>query len=454
MVNIENPPPENPDDSLIQKSKWFVLRPHPLAALFTCLVVVAMYGLGTFIISEYRALQLKSQGKVGGVYIDNLLTPYILSFAGNTVDENPPLKRSVQKLKIVNTDLVMRIWGMDGKLLYSSFVGDTGQLHDREDLHVAMTGNFTAKLETSGDLAENFPLPHPFMEIYAPIHDPDTGQILAIGEIYQNASGILRDRNYVENTIWAAIILAVLGVLALLALSFRQSVLLENRLKEVNDMAAQTNHMRLVANQARLDAAQANEQVLNLVGAELHDGPVQVLSLMSLIGRNEGIGESHDGTKLRSLTQQVMTELRTISSGLILPELNKLDTAGVIQLIVARHYALTGVEVDLHINLEAIELDLPRKICLYRVIQEGLTNALNHGSAKIPKASVQYNNKVLEISIHSGAPRPTDVTSSSRTWGLGLQGMRRRLDAFGGTLNLSESNNEVMLNVLLPVHSE
>ena len=37
-------------------------------------------------------------------------------------------------------------------------------------------------------------MPLPYFEVYAPIHDPETGALIAVGEIYQDATEILRDR--------------------------------------------------------------------------------------------------------------------------------------------------------------------------------------------------------------------------------------------------------------------
>lgn len=430
-------------NSLKSKASWLILRPSPLSAAFTCLVIVVMFELGAFIIIDYRTLQLQSHGKVGSAYIDNLLAPYALYYLGGVDEVSPQMEPVFSNLTEENSQLLLRIWRLDGTLFYSSFATDTAALHDSKDLDIALVGQFVAKLETSGVVDAGFPMSYPFLEVYAPIHDPITGDAIAIGEIYQDASEILRDRAFVERTVWAAISFATLGVLAMLALSFGQSAQLQDRLEVARRMTEQNSQLRRDADQARLDAAQANEQVLNLVGAELHDGPVQLLGLMSLMGSDNTQSELPDGTTLHALTDQVMMELRTMSAGLILPELEDLNAADVVTLAVERHQALTGGAVELEMEMEAVELDLPRKICLYRVVQEGLTNAVRHGDAKIPHVSITPSNDKLDILISSGRSKSAELSAEMPTWRLGLHGMRRRLEAFGGTLVLDNAIDEL-----------
>lgn len=446
------PTPKDKGDSQTFRPRWFYPRPSPLAAAFTCLVIVVMFGLGTFIINEYRSLQLQSHGKLGSVYIDNLLAPYALSSPGGVAGAGSGMEHVFDRLTEGNSQLLMRIWRLDGTLFYSSFASDSSELHDREDLDMALSGDLVAKLETSGVVDPNFPMSFPFFEIYAPIHDPSTGEMVAVGEIYKDASDILDDRTFVERAVWAAVSFVALSMLAMLALSFSQSAQLQDLLKVERRITQQNRQLRRAADQARLDAAQANEQVLNLVGAELHDGPVQLLGLMSLMIGDDAPSRFPDGTTLGSLTDQVMTELRRMSTGLILPELDGLDADGVVALAVKRHHALTGAEVDIDMDLPAAQLDGPRRICLYRVVQEGLTNAARHGSGRVPRVSMKSSGEALEIVIRSGPSKPAEAVPEKPNLRLGLHGMRRRLEVFGGTLVLDNTVDGTSLHVTLPLN--
>lgn len=454
MAHQANSPSIDPGASPVRISRWLKLRPSPLAAAFTGFVILVMVGLAAFIIDEYRSLQLQFHGKVGSVYIDNLLAPIALSFHNGVAEVDPATENVFRKLTEDNSRLVLRIWNLDRTLVYSTFAADTAAEHDAKELDTALSGRFVSKLKTSDVVLADFPMTLPYFEVYVPIHSPITGEMVAVGEIYQDASEILRDRAFVERTVWVATALATLGVLAMLALTFSQSARLEDRLKLEKWMTRQNDQLRRKAVQARLDNAQANEQVLNFVGAELHDGPIQTLGLMSLMRNGGAYNELADGTTLDSLGDQVMTELRTISAGLILPELKDLDAIGVIELAVGRHRDLSGGKVDIDIDQIPFDLDTPRRVCLYRVLQEGLANAARHGEGKTPQIMIRTLDTALEIQIRNCPHNSSQAVPDTPALRLGLQGMRRRLEVFGGTLAIHNSETETTLTVSLPMLSE
>ncbi len=79
---------------------------------------------------------------------------------------------------------------------------------------------------------------------------------------------------------------------------------------------------------------------------------------------------------------------------------------------------------------------------------------INNGEGKIPHVTIRSCSAMLEIFIRSGTPHAIATTRATPTWQLGLHGMRRRLEAFGGTLNLYNDGEETILEVKLPVQSK
>ncbi len=61
-----------------------------------------------------------------------------------------------------------------------------------------------------------------------------------------------------------------------------QKMTLKARLAQAQALAEQNTELRKAADRARMDATKSNEQLLNRIGADLHDGPVQLLSLLIL----------------------------------------------------------------------------------------------------------------------------------------------------------------------------
>lgn len=427
------------------ESRW-------LAMTLSVLAIALMGSLGAFTIYNYRALQLDAYSTVGNSYIDGLLAPYALSRLNDNLEEAEALRSINSALADPNrigTLSILRVWLPDGTLLYSSDGSDVFEDHDAADLREALQGTTVIRLDDATRPASQDTIDFPHLEIYAPIHDPATGATIAVGEIYQDATEILSDRAFVERVVWIAMIKATLGVLALLALSFRQSDRLREKLEQERILVARNHQLKIEADRARLDAVQANEQVLNLVGADLHDGPVQLLGLMSLMSDEQDHRAPAGMPSRTELAQQAMTELRTISTGLILPELDRLSASEVVELAIARHRSLTAQNVLSDLGALHGDLDMPHKVCLYRVVQEGLTNASRHAAGCTPTVTVRQEGAMFDIRIRSdrGTAEPA---RDPRFVGLGLQGMRRRLDAIGGDLRMSEAEAHVTLCVRMP----
>src|SRR5207248_11403581 len=90
-----------------------------------------------------------------------------------------------------------------------------------------------------------------------------------------------------------------------------------------------------------------------------------------------------------------------------------------------------GLEVEMRVELDDA---VPAGIALsaFRTIQEALTNAAKHSPGSTAKVSVRSGDGALVVEATNGpATRATaDIPGS----GVGLIGMRERVDVFGGTL--------------------
>ena len=130
---------------------------------------------------------------------------------------------------------------------------------------------------------------------------------------------------------------------------------LKSQLKNAQALADQNRILRKTADQARMDASKSNETLLNRIGSDLHDGPVQLLSLLifgwvaGLSARNKS--PSHQPRKRLNLNParlagQVLTELRELSTGLVLPEIENLSLEAALRVAVERHEYATGSAVE------------------------------------------------------------------------------------------------------------
>lgn len=423
----------------------------PIAVTFT--VVVIMSWLGAHIIERYRSFKLHAYGEIGSLYIEGFLAPNVRN---QTAEDDPGiaiasgLARMPRNSTTVADFGALRIWSMDGELVFSSIEGDEPGTHDAPDLEAARAGRVGVELTTVGSPDHDAPLPPPFIEIYSPIHDPVSGDTIAIGEVYQNASEMLRDQARFEASVWGSILLATAGLLISLGFSVWQSMLLRANLGRQRQISDENLRLRREAEEAQIASAVVNEQVLNLVGAELHDGPVQMLALMALMEGEASHGEA-SGMGRRAIAADVLAQLRGISDGLILPELSGLSPRGVVDLVSARHHALTGMPVEIQVADLPDSLDEPRKVCLYRIVQEGLTNALHHGNGEPARVTLRVADGEIAMQIRNlvGPSLPTEQRETRNR--LGLLGMQRRLHPFGGRVEFRREGEHAVLDARLPI---
>jgi signal transduction histidine kinase len=110
-----------------------------------------------------------------------------------------------------------------------------------------------------------------------------------------------------------------------------------------------------------------------------------------------------------------------------------------------------GLPVHLHIEGEPYPLPRGMDLSAYRIVQEGLTNALKHADARIADVTLHYTPDELEIQIHD------DGRGAASTDGLGhgLVGIRERVKIYGGQMSAGTANGDgFVLKTRLPYAGE
>jgi protein-histidine pros-kinase len=91
-------------------------------------------------------------------------------------------------------------------------------------------------------------------------------------------------------------------------------------------------------------------------------------------------------------------------------------------------------------------------VSLFRLVQEGLTNAVRHGQASLIEVAVHERADGLHLRVQDNGPL-ADVPVPGLDGGHGLLGMRERVLALGGTLSLDVAvPHGLRLRIHLPVH--
>lgn len=110
-------------------------------------------------------------------------------------------------------------------------------------------------------------------------------------------------------------------------------------------------------------------------------------------------------------------------------------------------YEITGIKIDFSVDegIENISAKVSRVI--FRICQESITNSIKHGKA----TKMSFVLKVFESSVKLYV-FDNGVGCSDIKLGMGLMGMKQRIEELNGSLSvLSRANNGFNITVELPV---
>jgi signal transduction histidine kinase len=204
----------------------------------------------------------------------------------------------------------------------------------------------------------------------------------------------------------------------------------------------------------------AHEEERKTIGRELHDEIGQALTAikMNVALAQRSLTNPERAHALleeaRGIADQTVTEVRDLSQ-LLRPTL--LEDLGLYQALDShlRDYSRrTGIRAEL--VLENLEDPLPPELtmCVYRIVQEALTNIAKHAQASSCQVSLRGLSRSVQVVIEDNGkgfradPWPFD----DRTTGVGLRGMKERVHALEGTFGVETSPGEgTHLRIELPL---
>jgi signal transduction histidine kinase len=380
------------------------------------------------------------------------------------------LTATLEQGAVAERILSVKIWKEGGYLAYASDPDLIGQRFEpTSSLIEAWSGRMISDFddldhaESEGERASGVPL----VEVYNPIHSIKTGEIIAVAEFYQNAHELQNDLRSSRLSAWAVVaavasltFLTLFGIVRAGSQTIqRQHGELRDRIDEVTRVSNQNDLLRQRIQGASERAAALNEQLLRRIGAELHDGPAQALALAnlriaSLNGGSPSTDRDNEVREIHNALESALTDIRGLARGLVLPELEGLSIPQVIHRAADAHAARSQTDVALEgrdeIGLERA-VGLPHLICIYRFVQEGLTNAWRHAAGNGQIVTWNQDGDDLLVTVCDEGPgfEPEKALGRGR---LGLEGLRERVQSAGGEFHVhSRSGHGTCLTMRLPL---
>lgn len=420
---------------------------------------LTMFFVGELVSERIERAAVQSAAEAGANYMEAFLEPYVQELSrdnGLSPSSIESLDSLLEGHSLKRHIVSIKIWRPDGTVVYSTDKSITNHKFPMTEINDALKGNVVTDLDelkqTESEFERNFNIP--LYEIYAPLRELNTGKIIAVGEFYEKAESLEQEINRVHQQVWMVVGTATLAMLTLLffivrrgdKIIQRQQVALKSRMLEQNKLHLSNAVLQRKIATATQEFSRINELTLRRIGADLHDGPAQLLTLILVqlddLAENCTTVDQESLETIRRAATDALREVRDLSRGLALPEINDLSLQEELQLVALRHEQRTGSKVNVQLGPLPEEASLPLKLCLYRFVQEALNNAYRHAQGQGQAVRADYINGRLCISVKDSGPGISADAMAAETSGrtrLGLAGLRYRVESLGGQFSIDSS---------------
>jgi len=191
---------------------------------------------------------------------------------------------------------------------------------------------------------------------------------------------------------------------------------------------------------------------------ELHDGVCQLLVAtrhsLELAAERRGNPQEFDALFARGMKQlsDAIGETRHVSHGLKATQLREQEFTDAFSCLGKEFAGRTQVCTDLHAVDSALDsrLTTPAKTALLRITQEALANVQKHSGASRVEMTLRNRRDHVELRIADNG-RGFRGPATGTPPGIGIDNMRERAAALGGSLLLRSSNSQTEVIARLPL---
>jgi signal transduction histidine kinase len=423
-----------------------------LACATLAALVCGMGFCGVFVSAHIKDNLVHKAAAATALYMDSFLAPLAQELATRTT-----LSQSTQ----TEMDKLLSPASAGRPLIgFRVWVGETIVFsNDRSAIGKSFPNTPTSDLAWSGHVAgefnqideddeQIFHVPPPILEVYAPVRERGTGRIIALFETYEAAADLEQRIRTAQCFAWLLVGASTLAI-ALLLLSVMRSVRLKHNslaheIRELLRLKADVEGAQRRLRRAARGAHENNEHNLRRIGTELYSGPVQLISLALL--KMEAVcatafsaGQAGRGTQvedietIRQALGKTLDDMRSVSSELILFEIENLSLADLVRMAARRHERKTGRAVRCDTGcLATAEVHRQLKTCLYRFAQEGLDRASRYAASGEHLLRASRDGEAIGIEVITGPDLDGQLEAFLRS----ITSLRDRVESWGGTFEV------------------
>lgn len=432
----------------------------------------AAYVVGTWVSDRIEQGVVQNSGTTAALYIESLIPSQIVSAKSEMTISDAvrlTLREAFNQGILRESVVTYNVWSRDGEVLDSYRPSLRGKRYEpSEPLLKAWSGEVASQFKNIEVQAEHpeSRLGVPLLEVYVPIRDANTGQVLAVVEFYQRAESLAGELGKAKNDSWM-LVLQIFGLSGALLFAIvhagsrlieRQRELLKSQLAESQGLSMRNQALRERVTRAAQRSTAQSEKIMQRIGQDLHDGVAQHLSLASLRLEGAGLGQTEDAETVRKALASAMTELRAISRGLALPDLAKLSLNGCLSQAITDHNKSFGSNATLASEAaENIEVSYATKLCIYRFLQETLSNAHRYAQATSINVRVSSEEDLITVVVSDDGKgfEPQSQMGLREDGGQGLIGLADRAATLNGHIEIDSAPDAgTQIRLILPLMEE
>ncbi|ESY65363.1 sensor histidine kinase [Mesorhizobium sp. M1050] len=434
-------------------------------------LLAVMLVVGAWVTGQIRDGVIRNSAATTALYVDSVIAPLLPDLRKQqklSDSVKQALDETLGQGALGKRLVSFKLWSRDGTVLYAKETALIGRRFDPSDnLRSAFKGSVVAEFNTFDDSeGEEKASGLPLLEIYNPVREPWSGEVVAVTEFYEIADDF---KATLASALWSSwLIVAGATLAAFLLLSGivlrgsrtidDQRGALRRQVSELQGLVTQNSALRVRVQRASRRATALNERYLRRIGADLHDGPAQLVALAALrMDSPVFSGDGHSGESrstevamIRKTLEDALREIRGICTGLVLPQIETAAANDILRLAVNEHQLRTGTSVTLTLAGQLPEPGASEKISIYRFVQEGLNNAYRHARGKDQAVSAGMKGGRLYVEVSDAGPG----FDPARDEGLGLAGLRERVESIGGQFETLTGPQGTRLVIRLSVEEQ
>ncbi|MEH6823075.1 MAG: ATP-binding protein [Motiliproteus sp.] len=454
-------------------------RRYSLAQLFaaTCFLVIVA---GSVVIGLWVSIKIESSvtqntAVTTALYMNSLVAPEIQELS----EQSQLSPQSIAILTHLHRDtplgegiISFKIWAPGGRIVYSSNQSLIGrQFPESDELKRAWQGEVTSELSelNSEENALERKLNTPMIELYSPVRAHGSNRIIAVAEFYKDAQELESQLFEAKVSSWVIVYGVTFIMFVLLygivrrgsqTISAQRSQL-ETKIQQLSLLLEQNQFLNDRVRRASYRTTEINERVLRQFSADLHDGPAQAVGFALLridallADKLSETSINSSGEAIREALTDALQEMRNLSAGFALPELEHLCMSEVVERVVKAHQRRTRSCVQVELAELPNLLSMPTKIAVYRLLQESLNNTYEHASGINQGVRVWMEGEILNVEVTDAGPGFEHLPPQVSNERLGVLGMRERIESLGGHFSIDSALGKgTRISAELPINAE